>query len=201
MIGSACRLYFSENESLCIVRISALDKKKLFTEIPYLEGERVVLRALTQADAPGLQEMMDDSRVYRYLPTFLFEKKYADAETVIDRLYNECFQDSIILGVFVDNEFCGLAELYGYQDRIHKVSVGYRSRQQFWGKGIAGETLNLVISYLYDETDIEIITASTMVENQAVARMVEKNGFTLVVHAVEEDWGYDRPTLADKWIR
>ena len=170
-------------------------------EIPYLEGDRIVLRALTRADAPGLQDMMDDARVYRYLPTFLFEKKYADAETVIDRLYDECFQDSIILGVFVEDEFCGLAELYGYQDRIHKVSVGYRSRQQFWGKGIAGEALNLLISYLYDETDIEIITASTMVENQAVAKMVEKNGFTLVVHAVEEDWGYDQPTIADKWIR
>ena len=26
-------------------------------------------------------------------------------------------------------------------------------------------------------------------------------GFTLVVHAAEEDWGYPQPTIADKWIR
>ena len=55
--------------------------------------------------------------------------------------------------------------------------------------------------YLFSQTDIEIITASTMVENQASANVLRKNGFTLVVHAVGEDWGYPEPTIADKWIR
>ena len=32
-------------------------------------------------------------------------------------------------------------------------------------------------------------------------RVLEKNGFSLVSHAVGEDWGYPAPTLADKWIR
>ena len=59
----------------------------------------------------------------------------------------------------------------------------------------------MMIDYLYGETDIEIITASTMVENQASANVLRKNGFQLVVHAVGEDWGYDAPTIADKWIR
>ena len=48
---------------------------------------------------------------------------------------------------------------------------------------------------------IEIITASTMVENRASARVLEKNGFTLVARAVDEDWGYPAPAPADKWIR
>ena len=39
-----------------------------------------------------------------------------------------------------------------------------------------------------------------MIENRASARILEKNGFTLVVHAAEEDWGFGTPTLADKWI-
>ena len=54
--------------------------------------------------------------------------------------------------------------------------------------------------YLDEETDIEIITASTMVENLASANVLRKNGFTLVVHAVGEDWGYKNPTITDKWI-
>ena len=58
-----------------------------------------------------------------------------------------------------------------------------------------------MVDYLYGETDIEIITASTMIENAASARVLTKNGFDLVVHAVGEDWGYDSPTVADKWIR
>jgi ribosomal-protein-alanine N-acetyltransferase len=58
-----------------------------------------------------------------------------------------------------------------------------------------------MIRYLEEETDIEIITASTMVENKASARVLQKNGFELVTSGAEEDWGYERPTLTDKWIK
>lgn len=176
-------------------------KKKLFSEIPFLKGRRITLKPLTRADQSGLQELVDSPRVYRYLPTFLFEQKYPDVGYVIDHLYDECWKESIILGVFLGDEFCGLAEMYGYRDPIHKISVGYRLLERFWGKGIAGESLAMMIDYLYNETDIEIITASTMVENRASANVLLKNDFQMVVHAADEDWGYDKPTVADKWIR
>ncbi|MBQ6322273.1 MAG: GNAT family N-acetyltransferase [Lachnospiraceae bacterium] len=174
---------------------------KLFSEIPYIKGDRITLRALSGADENGLRELVSSRNVYRYLPTFLFEKKYEDVSEVIRRLYDECFRESIILGVFLGNEFCGLAEMYGYRDTIHKISVGYRLLERYWGQGIATEVLGLMVGYLYNRTDIEIITASTMIENEASARVLTKNGFEMVVHAVPEDWGYEKPVIADKWIR
>ena len=176
-------------------------RKKLFSEIPYLKGDRLTLHGLTQKDAAALQELVDSPVVYRYLPTFLFEKRYEDVRTVIARLYDECWKESIILGVFRQDEFCGLAELYGFRDPIHKISVGYRLLDRYWGRGIASEALGLMVDYLYQETDIEIITASSMVENQASANVLRRNGFQLVVHGAEEDWGYEAPVIADKWIR
>ena len=176
-------------------------KKKLFSEIPYIRGERLVIKRVMPCDAPALRELTDDPAVYRYLPTFLFEKKYEDASEVIDRLYDECFKESIILGIYMDGELCGLAEMYGFRDEIHKISVGYRLIKRFWGRGIASEALGLMVDYLYGETDIEIITASTMTENKASANVLMKNGFSLVVHAAYEDWGCDEPTVTDKWIR
>ena len=176
-------------------------KKKLFSEIPHLHGKRIELKELRLPDAPALAELTGSPDVYRYLPTFLFEKKYDDARTVIERLYSEAWKDSIILGVFMDEAFCGLAEMYGFRDPIHKISVGYRLLERCWGQGIATEALGLMVDYLYGETDIEIITASTMVENRASANVLMKNGFSLVSHAVGEDWGYGSPTIADKWIR
>ena len=173
----------------------------LFSELPTLTGNGLTLKPLTIGDVPALKELTEDVEVYRYLPTFLFEKRYADAEEVIHRMYDEGLKESIILGIFQDGTFCGLSEMYGYRDEIHKISVGYRLVKRCWGKGIAAKALALMISYLYDETDIEIITASTMIENVASAAVLRKNGFTLVVSGSEEDWGYDTPTLADKWIR
>ena len=175
-------------------------KKKLFSEIPYLKNERLTLRKLEEKDADALYELAHNKLVYRYLPTFLFEQKYEDIHKVIRLLYTECFEESIILGIFLKDEFCGLAEMYGFKDHIHKVSVGYRLLPQYWGPGIATEALKLMTDYLLNETDIEIITASTMIENQGSANVLKKNGFTLVVHAVGEDWGYDEPTITDKWI-
>lgn len=177
-----------------------MKRKKLFSEIPYLQNGSLTLRKITLADAAGLQELVNSPAVYRYLPTFLYEKKYEDIHYVIRHLYDECFQESIILGVFEIDQFCGLAELYGYRDTIHKISVGYRLLESCWGRGIATGALSQIVRYLDEETDIEIITASTMVENQASANVLRKNGFTLVVHAVGEDWGYENPTITDKWI-
>ena len=175
--------------------------KKLFSEIPLLKSGELILKRIGERDGAALRGLVDDPVVYRYLPTFLFEKKYPDIDAVIGGLYDECLKESIILGVFRNGDFCGLAEMYGFRDDIHKVSVGYRLLQRYWGKGIASGALGLMIDYLYGETDIEIITASTMVENKASARVLQKNGFELVASGVGEDWGYETPTITDKWIR
>ncbi len=178
--------------------------KKLFGEVPRLEGTRVVLDRVVDADAACLQQMKESSNVYRYLPTFLFEQKYEDAHEVIRLLYEGLFRakESLILGVREKGkgELCGFAEFYGFKDSIHKVSLGYRLREYCWGRGIATETVSLMVDYLYTQTDIEVITASTMVENVASARVLQKNDFIMTARSVEEDWGYPEPTIANKWF-
>ena len=172
----------------------------LFPSPPVLSDESLCLRPLTLSDRNDLHHLVQEEAVYRYLPTFLFEKKYEPAD-VIRRLYEEGLNDSLILGVFSGSRFCGLAEIYGYRAPIRKASVGYRLLQEEWGKGIAARALGIVVRELLENRQIEIITASTMIENQASAHVLMKNGFALVAHAAEEDWGFAGPTLADKWIR
>ena len=173
----------------------------LFPEPPVLQSERLQLRPLVLSDAEDLLRLTKQDIVYRYLPTYLFEKQFRDMKAVIKGLYQECLEDSLILGVFRSNRFCGLAEVYGYRAPIRKASVGYRLQEECWGQGIATEALRLLCAELLTRRKIEIITASTMIENQASAHVLQKNGFTLVNHAVGEDWGYSEPTPADKWIR
>ena len=176
------------------------DMTGLFPEPPVLRGAELELRPLTLPDADGLRRLTQQDAVYRYLPTFLFEKKY-EAGEAIRRLYTEGLKDSLILGIFRGERFCGLSEAYGYRKPIRKVSVGYRLLQEEWGRGIATEALKIMTEELLVTRGIEIITASTMPENRASAHVLQKNGFTLVYHAVDEDWGFPEPTPADKWIR
>ena len=83
---------------------------------------------------------------------------------------------------------------------IHKISVGYWFLPEYRGKGIASEILGIMLKYLNENTGIEIITASTLPDNQASAHVLMKNGFTLVVFGSDEDWGYEKPLPTDKWI-
>ena len=180
--------------------MSISKKKKPLSEIPYLHSDRITLRQITPSDAAGLEELVNSPAVYRYLPTFLYEKQYPDVQYVIRHLYDECLKESLILGVFENGSFCGLAEMYGYREPIFKISTGYRLLERCWGRGIATETLRLMVDYLYEETDIEFITASTMLENRASANVLKKNGFKRAAHAALENWGYEKLTRTDKWI-
>ena len=178
---------------------------KIFDEIPHIENDRLVLGRITADDSAGLLEMTGDSEVYRYLPTFLFEKKYDDIHIVTERIYSENFAagESVLLGIYPRDtgKFCGIAEIYGVNDAIHKVSIGYRLLRRFWGQGIATQAVAALVDYIYSRTDTQIITTSTMVENKASARVLEKNGFIMTASSVDEDWGYEKMTRADKWFR
>ena len=178
---------------------------KLFDEIPFLKGGQIVIHKMTDRDATALQKMTESLLVYRYLPTFLYEKKYASPLDVISNMYKDPFlsKESLLLGVYTEDDmcFCGIAEFYGFKDTLHKTCIGYRLSEQYWGKGLASQTVALMVDYLYSQTDTEIITASTMIENHASERVLEKNGFIRTASSVPEDWGFPEPTIVNKWFR
>ena len=179
--------------------------KKLFDEIPYLEGERVILRKITEDDRETLQEMARSNNIYRYEPTYLLEQQYDDMDLLLRDLYGKYFENkqNLFLGVFLKDhpsELCGLAEFYDYRDHLHMVSIGARLREKYWRSGIATEIAGLMSDYLFKETDIEIITADTMVENKASAHVLEKNGFTTTHTVRKEDWGREEATEAYRWF-
>lgn len=182
----------------------ASPRKKLFSEIPSLEGAHVVLDRVVDTDADALRDLIDNPLVQRYLPTYLFEKQFDDAHEAIRLLYSDLFtkKESLIMAIRVKEtgELAGLAEFYGLRDHLHKVSMGYRLREHWWGHGFATEAARLMVNYLYGQTDIEIITASTMVQNEASAHVLEKADFIRTARSVEEDWGYPEPTIVDKWF-
>ena len=172
----------------------------LFPEPPFLADGRISLGPLSLPDAESIRRMTQQEEVYRYLPTLLFEKQYSEPEDVIARLYSE-LTDSLILGIYTEERFCGLLEVYSYKALLHKVSAGYRLLREEWGKGSATEALGLMIDELPGRRSIRLIMASTMLRNHASAQVLRKNGFTLALHAVKEDWGFPEATAADKWIR
>ena len=64
---------------------------KLFTEYPVLENDTILLRKIKEDDAEALGELIKNELVYRYLPTFLFERSYEDPLEFIRRMDRDLF--------------------------------------------------------------------------------------------------------------
>ena len=191
-------------EVVCGLTEPDVPRKKLFSEIPRIEGERIVLDRVVDSDAEAIRDLKDNPHVQRWLPTYLFENQRDDVHETIRLLYGDLFEnkESLILAVRLKatGELVGLAEFYGLRDDLHKISVGGRLREQHWSCGIGTEMVTLMVGYLYGETDIEIITASVMVDNVASASTLEKCDFIRTARSVEEDWGYPELTIVDKFF-
>jgi len=179
--------------------------KTLFENFPYLENERIIMKRMCEADADALLRMKQNDAVYQYLPTFLIEQQHEDMAEVI-RLSNETeflTKSAILMGVYLKEgsleTFCGIAEIYHYNADLSRVTIGYRLAQEFWGRGIATEIVDMMIRYLFDETDVKQIVASHFASNPASGKVLEKNGFRLMASSIEEDWGYPSKTIVDKW--
>ena len=177
---------------------------KLFDEMPYLESDVLVMKEMTQEDAPALQAIASDPKVYVYLPTFLYEQKYADAHEVIAKMRQECFQtgESIMLGIFLKDDLhtmVGIAEFYAYDERKRKVSIGIRLARAYWHKGIALSAEQLMMEYLKN-CGIRTVTGHIMHHNGASAAIVRKIGFDNKYPLLWEDWGREGPVLTDKYV-
>ena len=184
--------------------VAAAEHKGLFDDVPCIVGERIVLDRVVDSDADALRDLIDNPHVQRYLPAFLFEKRFDDVHEAIRLLYGDLFasKESLIMAIRGkgSGELAGLGEFYGLRAGLRKASMGYRLREAWWHQGLATEAARLMLDYAFGQTDIAIVTASSMIENVASAHVLEKVGFVRIAHGVKEDWGFDEPATVDKWF-
>lgn len=176
---------------------------KLFDEIPTLESDYLLVKKIEEKDAAILEEMFRNENVIRYLPTFLFENQYGDKRDAVREMYGDIFQKkkSLILGVFLkEGKMAGVCEIYNYDANWNKASIGYRLNEDSWHKGVATETVRLLVDYLFSGTEVKRITAHVMSENIYSSRALEKCGFRLRKKDALEDWGFEEPVTVNKYV-
>ena len=166
----------------------------------YIENERLLIHCLKKQDLNSLRTMRCDPLVYRYEPVFLAERQ-GSPEAALELLQRmDLYEDrQCILGVYEKTDasvLVGLAELYDFKQSGKCISLGYRFRPEFWGKGIASSCTHALLQFIQNETEVELITAHVLPDNKASARCLLKNGFEYLLTKTE-DWGHDQLSLAD----
>jgi len=145
-----------------------------------LETERLLLRRLTEADAPLLHELDSDPEVMRYLsggpPT-----PFALIRDEILPRFIGYYDRAPWAGVWAaiersSGEFAGWLSLRPNDDLARGGDLGYRLRRAAWGRGLATEGARALLNRAFRDLDLPRAYATTYEHNLASRRVLEKLG-------------------------
>ncbi len=154
-----------------------------------IETPRLLLRPVTEADAPHLHALDNDPEVMRHinggtpvardtfeaqlLPTFLERDPRHPARgfhAVTTRTAGAASPGS---------DFLGWVSLRATRDDPRTLELGYRFSRAAWGHGYATEAARALIAAGFADPEVTQIFATTYEDNAASRRVMEKLGMTL----------------------
>lgn len=148
----------------------------------HLETERLVLRDLLAEDREGIFLLDSNPKVHEYLGKKPMQTS-EEAEAIIVQVRKQYLEFGIGRWAVIDKhteEFIGWCGLK-YEQKLRSFpyyDIGYRLREEFWGKGIATEAARAALNYGFSVLLLEEICAATAQGNTASMNVLEKIGFT-----------------------
>lgn len=161
---------------------------------PILETTRLILRPLALVDAPSIQriasirEIADtmisiphpypDGKAIRYIQREIIE--YAAGNSVAFAIERK-----------PDREFCGVIEVREIDREHAQAELSFWLAPEVWGQGYMSEALQPIISYGFEDLDLNRLYAYHMVRNLGSGKVLQKNGFELegVLRQRVRKWG------------
>ncbi len=148
-------------------------------QFPVLETERLNLRQPTEADITPLFRICQDEEVMRFYGHEPFtEEKQVKAD--IERHHRIRRNNTglrWIISMKENQAVVGDIGFNGYDKKHKKTEVGFKLAREHWRKGIMSEALCAVLSYIYQETDINRTEALVDTKNPGSFLLLEKAGF------------------------
>ncbi|UII55324.1 GNAT family N-acetyltransferase [Cytobacillus spongiae] len=152
---------------------------RAFEVFPALQTERLHLRKLELSDSIELYSYFSLEEVTKYYDVETFRTEQ-EAEELIESLFFSYEQGKQIRWGITKKETNELIGTCGFHsiDRTHsKLEVGYDLHPDYWSLGIMSEAMHRIISYAFEEMDVNRIEAFYFPKNIASKRVLEKNGF------------------------
>ncbi|MBG6062073.1 ribosomal-protein-alanine N-acetyltransferase [Flavobacterium sp. CG_9.1] len=163
-----------------------------FTPFPNLETERLLLRRVVPTDVKEIFALRSNPETMKYIPRPLLKtdedtlEHVAMIDSKIDT--NEGINWAIALK---DNpKLIGIIGHYRIKPEHFRAEIGYMLLPEYHGKGIISEAVKEAIRYGFQVMKLHSIEAVIDPENQASAKVLEKNGFVKEAHFKENEY-YD----------
>jgi RimJ/RimL family protein N-acetyltransferase len=142
--------------------------------IPTLETARCTLRLWTAQDIPDLLDLDDDPDVIAYVgPTPPREQREKDWHELVGR---EQQRPCLVVRDHKTGAFYGWAFLRPFRDDSGDWELGYRYVKSTWGQGIGYEVAQALVTWGWQQPQIEVIGAVYETPNVASRAIMLKLG-------------------------
>lgn len=152
--------------------------QEIFTGLPVLETERLMLRKARPGDAAAIFRYASDPEVARYVLWDAHES-LSDSRAYVRYLRHQYASGEPSSWVIVHREEGSVIGTMGYMsyDAEHGLAeIGYSLSREMWGKGLATEALSRVVRFSFDTLSLHRLEGMYDTANPASRRVMEKSG-------------------------
>ncbi|MBE6701995.1 MAG: GNAT family N-acetyltransferase [Ruminococcaceae bacterium] len=152
----------------------------IFSHIPSLETERLLLRALRVSDAADMFDYAKRPEVTRYLlwnphPDIKHTKRYL--EYLATRYRVGMFYDWALIHK-KEKRMIGTCGFVRFDYPHNSAEIGYVLNPDYHGQGLMPEAANAVLAFGFSTLKLHRIEARFMIENTPSRHVMEKLGMT-----------------------
>jgi ribosomal-protein-alanine N-acetyltransferase len=151
-----------------------------FAPFPEIKTKRLLLRRMTDADAPELLFMRSEAAVMKYIGR---EKMRLPDEAIafIQKInVSVDTNESIMWAIALQEEpaiMIGTICFWNILKDHYRAEVGYMLHPGFWGKGLMQEAVLAVVDFGFNEMKLHSIEGHINPENTVSGIVLEKCGF------------------------
>ena len=152
----------------------------IFSDIPTLETDRLILRRLSVSDADDMYDYSKDANVTKFLTWSPHPDRYYTIDYIkfVQKKYKTGdFRDWAVIDK-ASGKMIGTCGFTSVELNNKKAEIGYVYNPEFWGRGIATEALSRVIEFGFSRLDLNRIEGRFMLENIPSRHVMEKCGMT-----------------------
>lgn len=151
-----------------------------FSPFPQIKTKRLLLRRMTEEDAPELLFLRSDDTVMLYIDREK-TKSLAEAAAFIQRINTGIDNHENIMWAItladLPETMIGTICFWNIKNQHYRAEVGYMLHPDYWRKGLMKEALIAVNEFGFKEMKLHSIEGHINPENAASGMLLEKCGY------------------------
>ncbi len=151
---------------------------EIFSHLPVIKTERLILRPVRMTDAQDLYEYSRDPEVARHV---LWDAHRSIHQTrayirFLLRQYRSAAPGTFVIALRDTDKVIGTIGFMWLQQENRSAEVGYSLSRAYWNRGIMSEALRAVIEFGFVKLNLNRIEAQHESDNPASGRVMHNAG-------------------------